>query len=141
MSFLRTFFIKDIVAIYMNALNVIPPNVSCLSVVIVHLVKALLSQILQYDFSPFDLRIACLNCTVLASSVAIIFHILLFTERTLPEYVSRCHKDLISELSVKRFEVSNKVKSSIVRRCHPYIILYSIIWFLHYERCHNGNTF
>jgi hypothetical protein len=103
------------------------------------LVEALLSQVLQNDFSTLDILIAWLHCAVSAATVAIILKVLILAESTLPEHISGGHEHLVSELAIMLLEVGDEVKCAVVGRGEPYIVLNTVVGFLHHELSHNGD--
>ena len=139
MGHLRAVFVEHIVAVGVNSLDVVPPDVMRPCVVVLNLVKALLSEILKNDFSSFDVHVTCLYSTVFASSVAVIFQVWGLAEWTFPKYVMRSHQHLVSKLFIKAAEVCDKVKSSVIWRGEPDVVLYSVIRLVHNERSHNSH--
>ena len=138
MSSPRAALIDDIVAVLMHIGHVLPPDVSGTIISIGLLVKALFSQILEYDVTTLDVFIAWLHSTVLAPGEAIILKIFFLTESTLPEHVSGGHEDLVAELLVILLEIRDEIESAVIGGSKPDVILNSIIWLVHDELCHDG---
>jgi hypothetical protein len=103
------------VALLMNNILVIPPNVPGFNIIIVLIIYAKGPQVFKNNLLAADFWVSAIMSAILALSEAILIYEFLVAIFTCPHFEMRCHLDRVTKHFVSHFEILNKVQRFVIR--------------------------
>ena len=117
----------------MSSLHVIPIKFTSSLLCNRLVVNASLSDVFFDDFLSVHLNIFMVKSTEFSVVKALFFFKLFITVSAIKSDKMRSHQNFVSKKFIILLKVINEIKSSVISRCIPNVILNSVVWIFHVE--------